>query len=96
MQIASLPGGTSADTTANPAFAKQAGIPLAAGYAPPAAAAAQPAEDANPCLGEDPGYTTGLAASFFAHPFASDAGTKGMLSLDFSGNSSFQRRVLGP
>jgi len=83
-QIASLPGGTSATTTADPAYARQAGIPLASSYAPPAAPARQAGGDANPCLGEDAGFTTGLAAAF----------ASGSPGLDFAGNGSFQRCAL--
>ncbi len=83
-QIASLPGGTSATTTADPAYARQAGIPLASSYAPSATPARQAGADANPCLGEDAGFTTGLAAAF----------APGSPGLDFAGNGSFQRRAL--
>ncbi|KAK9833430.1 hypothetical protein WJX81_004558 [Elliptochloris bilobata] len=89
VEIASLPGGAGADATGDPTFARLAGIPLAASYAPPADAAVQPAEDANPCLGEDKGWTTGLVASFFAGPFGGSA--KGAFSLTFSGNATLQR-----
>lgn len=93
-QTASLPGGTSAETTADPGFALQAGIPLAAGYAPPAAPDAGAAEDANPCLGGDAGFTTGLAASFFADAYGAGAPAKGSFSLDFIGPATFKRRAL--
>lgn len=90
-QIKSLPGGAEADPTGDPTFAKLAGIPLAASYAPPAGVAAQPQADANPCLGEDAGWATGLAAAFFAGPFGDSA--KATFPLDFSGNATVQRRA---
>ena len=92
-QIKSLPGGAEADPTGDPTFAKLAGIPLAASYAPPADVAAQPQADANPCLGEDAGWASGLAASFFAGPFGNSA--KATFTLDFSGNATVQRRAPG-
>ena len=92
-QIKSLPGGAEADPTGDPTFAKLAGIPLAASYAPPADVAAQPQADANPCLGEDVGWASGLAASFFAGPF--DSSAKATFPLDFSGNATVRRRAPG-
>ena len=66
-QVASLQGGTSADTTSDTAYATQAGIPLPAGYTPPAANSATPALNPNPCLGQDPGFSNGLSTSFYGH-----------------------------
>ena len=65
VQVASLQGGMSADTTADASYAAQAGIPLPAGYTPPPASAATAALNPNPCLGEDPGYSTGLSTAFY-------------------------------
>ena len=87
-QVASIQGGSSADPTSDTAFASQAGIPLPANYTPPPPGSAAPVINPNPCLGQDPGFTTGLATAFYA----GGAGAKGSL-LDYAGAATFQRRA---
>ena len=79
-------GGPSADPTSDSSFASQAGIPLPANYTPPATTSAAPAINPNPCLGQDPGFTTGLATAFYA---GDGSAHSDMLSP--SGPATFQR-----
>ncbi|CAL8465732.1 g5268 [Coccomyxa elongata] len=66
LQVASMQGGPSADSTSNTAYASQAGIPLPVGYTPPAADTATAALNPNPCLGQDPGFSNGLSSAFYS------------------------------
>jgi hypothetical protein len=86
-------GAVTADLTSDPNLAERAGLPLPRGIV---ASSALPATQAplskNPCLGKsDPGFSTGLSASFFSVPYPKDANSSDAFPVSFTGLPSFKR-----
>ena len=89
-------GATSAEQTSDPSFAANAGVPLPDGYAPPPVPPPTTPLTANPCIQQDAGYSTGLAAAFYETPFGAAADArKSQPGLDFGGAPAFRRCVCG-
>eukprot|EP00891_Asterochloris_glomerata_P006250 jgi/Astpho2/6250/fgenesh1_pg.00088_%23_59_t len=91
LQIASIVNSTVPTDCTDPAYAAQAGIPLPTTYSAPVTEPATSPLNTNPCLGQDAGYSNGLASTFYASLYPAGSTAKDNFPLDFPSTPTIER-----